>query len=302
MTGEIRRRDEEIRGWNRELQPRVEERTAELKTRAGPDPAHPPARRARLARRRARARAQQPDDRHHGLPRHPEEAARPAAPHGEMIARAQEQAARVARVVEDLRSFADQERAQQGQRFSLARPVRAALALYEDRLRAAGIDVDTRGRRARCPTRRATPSRSSRWSRTSSRTPSTPCREGGTLEVSLGAVDGDALRLRIADTGQGHPGRASASGSSTRSSPRRSRPGRVGLGLSVSHSIVEAHHGRILVESEEGRGRRDHGAPPRGHRGAPRVDGSPHGTEARRHGADSERSTRSCSRRGCCTS
>ena len=32
MTAEIRRRDEEIRGWNRELQTRVEERTAELET------------------------------------------------------------------------------------------------------------------------------------------------------------------------------------------------------------------------------------------------------------------------------
>jgi signal transduction histidine kinase len=31
-------------------------------------------------------------------------------------------------------------------------------------------------------------------------------------------------------------------------------PGGVGLGLSISHSIVEAHHGKLLVDSAEGRG------------------------------------------------
>jgi len=34
----------------------------------------------------------------------------------------------------------------------------------------------------------------------------------------------------------------------------KERSGQVGLGLSVSHSIVEAHHGRILVDSAEGEG------------------------------------------------
>jgi len=77
--------------------------------------------------------------------------------------------------------------------------------------------------------------------------------KGGELDVSLGTVDGDALRLRIADTGQGIP-------STIRERifdpffTTKGRAGQVGLGLSVSHSIVEAHHGRIVVESEEGMG------------------------------------------------
>jgi hypothetical protein len=62
MTAEIRRRDEEIRGWNRELQARVEG-TAELKTAQDRSP-HPPL--AALGSLGAyRPRAQQPDDRDH---------------------------------------------------------------------------------------------------------------------------------------------------------------------------------------------------------------------------------------------
>ncbi len=76
---------------------------------------------------------------------------------------------------------------------------------------------------------------------------------GGKLDVQVGTVDGDALRLRISDTGRGIP----ATLRERIFDPfftTKDREGQVGLGLALSHSIVEAHHGRIVVESEEGAG------------------------------------------------
>ena len=77
--------------------------------------------------------------------------------------------------------------------------------------------------------------------------------EGGTLKVSLSDVDGDALKLSVSDTGKGIP-------KSMRDRifdpffTTKDAPSGVGLGLSISHSIVEAHHGKLLVDSAEGSG------------------------------------------------
>ena len=77
--------------------------------------------------------------------------------------------------------------------------------------------------------------------------------QGGKLRVSLSDVDGDALRLSVSDTGKGIP-------SSMRDRifdpffTTKEQPSHVGLGLSISHRIVEAHHGKLLVDSAEGSG------------------------------------------------
>jgi signal transduction histidine kinase len=252
MSGEVRRRDEEIRRWNRELQERVEERTAELKR----------AQDQILRTRRLAALGSLGAGLAHEL-NNPMTAITgylailkkqlgDANPSTEMIARAQEQAGRVARVVEDLRSFADQERVSTGQRFSLVRPVRAALDLYDERLRAAGIEVKTRFDEA-LPDTQGDPVQLQQVVAHLVENAINAMPLGGTLDVSLSSLDGDALRLRIADSGKGIP-------STIRERifdpffTTKEQAGRVGLGLSVAHSIVEAHHGQIQVESEEGAG------------------------------------------------
>jgi len=65
--------------------------------------------------------------------------------------------------------------------------------------------------------------------------------------VSASCVDGAALRLAIADTGAGIP--AELHDRIFDPFFTTSRDPRAGLGLSLAHGIVSAHHGRIQVES-----------------------------------------------------
>jgi signal transduction histidine kinase len=252
MAGEIRRRDEEIHGWNRELQRRVDERTQELA--AAEDQI--------LRARRLAALGSLGAGLAHEL-NNPMTAVTgylailkkhlpPGAPQVEMIAAAQEQAQRVTRVVEELRSFADQERHAHGQPFPLRRPVQDALALYEHRFRAAGIRVTTRLDEP-LPDAQGDAVQIQQVVAHLLDNALNAMPGGGALEVTLGAIAGDALRLRIADTGKGIPitirERIFDPFFTTKDDPER-----IGLGLSVSHSIVEAHHGKIVVDSAEGAG------------------------------------------------
>jgi signal transduction histidine kinase len=252
MTQELRRRDEEIRGFNRDLQQRVEERTAQL--RAAQDQILRTRRLAALGSLGAGLAHElnNPMTAVTGYLAILRKQAPPESPQADLIARAQEQAGRVARVVEDLRAFTDQERSTPGQRFELARTVDAALSLYEGRLRASGITLRRRIEE-RLPEAQGNPVQIQQVVAHLVENAINAMGSGGRLDVELATVDGDALRLRIADTGHGIP------------APIRERifdpffttkdqAGQVGLGLAVSHSIVEAHHGRIVVESEEGAG------------------------------------------------
>jgi two-component system, NtrC family, sensor kinase len=252
MTSEIRRRDEEIRAWNEELQARVEERTRELK--AAQDQILRTRRLAAIGSLGAGIAHElnNPMTAITGYLAILRKSTSPDSPQAEMIVRAQEQAGRVARVVEDLRSFSDQEQSVSGQRFSLGRAVNSALSLYEDRLRASGISLAKRIDE-KLPDAQGDPVQIQQVVAHLVENAINAMPAGGRLDVSLGTVAGDALRLRIADTGRGIP-------PTIRERifdpffTTKGKAGQVGLGLSVSHSIVEAHHGRIVVESEEGTG------------------------------------------------
>ena len=80
--------------------------------------------------------------------------------------------------------------------------------------------------------------------------------EGGRIDVSV-RTDGDHAVLAVTDTGIGIPAtdqeqifeRFFRSASAT----RQVIPG-TGLGLTITKAIVDAHHGTIAVDSEEGKG------------------------------------------------
>ena len=79
---------------------------------------------------------------------------------------------------------------------------------------------------------------------------------GGKVEVSLG-MDEDRAVLSVADTGVGIPAadqeRIFERFFRTAIATRQVIPG-TGLGLAIAKDIVEAHHGTIAVDSDEGRG------------------------------------------------
>jgi signal transduction histidine kinase len=75
---------------------------------------------------------------------------------------------------------------------------------------------------------------------------------GGALLVTLAPVDGEAVRLAIADTGPGIPPALRERIFDPFFTTKEG--GGAGLGLSVCHAIAAAHHGKLTVDSEEGRG------------------------------------------------
>jgi two-component system NtrC family sensor kinase len=251
MTAEVGRRDAEIRAWNAELQARVEHKTGELK--AAEDQIARTRRLTALGSLSAGV-AQGLNDPLTSLAGLISLAQRDVGAGtrvGQQLGTALEQARRATRVVQDLRRLAAPGRLEGARRFQLERPVAAALERHRDVLVAAGVDV-LRETEEGLPPMEGDPEQIETLVGRLVDNAVSAMPGGGQLTVSLGVVDGSALRLVIGDTGRGIPEalreRIFDPFFST------SHEGGAGLGLTLAHGIVEAHHGRIDVESAEGRG------------------------------------------------
>ena len=71
--------------------------------------------------------------------------------------------------------------------------------------------------------------------------------------MTVGAVEDGVLRLSVCDTGRGIP-EAMRERIFDPFFTRKERGGGVGLGLTLANCIVEAHHGKLQVDSKEGSG------------------------------------------------
>jgi signal transduction histidine kinase len=251
MAREIRRRDDEIRAWNTELQQRVEHRTAELKL----------AQDQILRTRRLAAigslgagiahELNNPLTAVAGLISLARKQLGDSSPQSETLKQALEQTRRVSKIVSDLRQFAEQERSEGGRRFPLEQPVLSALDLYAEEMREKRIEV-RRELKSGLREAQGDPVQIQQVVAHLVQNAIAAMPEGGELRIALTDVAGDALKLTVSDSGKGIPPEMRERIFDPFFSTK-DKAG-VGLGLSISHSIVEAHHGKLLVDSAPGRG------------------------------------------------
>src|SRR5437016_1791648 len=249
MAVEIVRRDEEIRRWNGELQQRVDARDAELRT----------AQDQILRARRLAALGSMGAGMAHEL-NNPITAISglsallckelKGTEYEDRLRTLQQQALRVSTIVANLRAFSEHERTHPGRRFQLHSSVLAALDLYEEQMRASGIRLSTDLKSCEA---QGDPAQIQEAVAHLVQNAIAAMPNGGTLKVSLRDVNGDALKLSVSDTGKGIP-RAMRDRIFDPFFTTKEEPTGIGLGLSISHSIVEAHHGKLLVDSSEGHG------------------------------------------------
>lgn len=251
MAREVRRREEEIRHWNTELSDRVERQTAELHTAE-----EQVARARRLAAMGSLGagvahRINNPLAAAVGLVTLARAGVGPETEDGRRLGEALLQARRVAAVVEELRALAEHEVNEAGRPFALPGAVEAALAGRRERAAAQGITVELEVALG-LPEAQGNPRRIEEVVGHLVDNAIEAMPGGGTLSVSLAAVDGEALRLCVADTGPGIPPEAR----DRVFDPLFGTKGRAGMGLTVCHHIIEEHHGRIQVDGEPGAGAR----------------------------------------------
>ncbi len=255
MAKEIRRRDEEIGGWNRELQIRVDARTAELK--AAQDQILRTRRLAALGSMGAGIAHElnNPLAAVIGLTGVIKMQLRDSNPsETESLGVVLEQAKRMGDIVARLRDLTESEREASGARFKLAEPVNAALASFTAELANRKIVLST-GVEGEVPDVQGNPSQMKELVAHLVDNAINAMPGGGRLEVRIRAVDGQALKLTVSDTGRGIPTASQERIFDPFFTTKSDSAGAgVGLGLSSAHRIVERHHGKLTVASEEGKG------------------------------------------------
>ena len=246
MAAEVRRRDAEIRAWNADLQERVNTRTAEL--RAAEDQVFRSRRLSALGSLSAGVAhgLNDPLTSVVGLVSMARRTAGADTDTGQMLGTALAEARRMVAVVHDLRRLAAPGLTRGARRFTLDGPVQAAISRFEGAAAERGVRLDV-AVEAGMPTMEGDPAQieSLVVRLLENAIASTP--PGGRVSVAASCVDGAALRLAIADTGAGIP--AELHDRIFDPFFTTSRDPRAGLGLSLAHGIVSAHHGRIQVES-----------------------------------------------------
>jgi signal transduction histidine kinase len=249
MAREVRRRDEEIRTWNAELAARVEQQTAEL--RAAQEQAARSRRLAAVGSLGAGVahRINNPLAAAVGLVALARMGVGPDSETGRQLGEALQETRRVAAVVEELRALAEREVAEAGRPFALQGAVEEALGPRRERARAQGIAVDLEVAPG-LPQAQGDPHRIALAVGHLLDNAIEAMPGGGTLSLRLAAVDGEALALRVSDTGPGVPPEAR----DRIFDPLFGTKGRAGVGLTACHRIVEEHHGRVQLDREAGPG------------------------------------------------
>jgi signal transduction histidine kinase len=252
MAREVSRRDAEIRRWADELSRRVEHKTTELRQ------AHDQiARSRRLAALGSLGAGvaheiNNPMTAIVGLVSVAQKKVGPDSPAGQLLGTALEQATRVTRIVDDLRQLAEHQRHDVGVQFSLAAAVRAAIEAHAHDADRAGISLRAELDEGLAPVQ-GDPVQVQQLVGHLLRNAIAATPEGGAIRVDVSAVEDGVLKLSVADTGRGIPD-AMRERIFDPFFTRKERGGGVGLGLTLSNCIVEAHHGKLHVESEEGNG------------------------------------------------
>jgi signal transduction histidine kinase len=252
MAGELQRRETELRSWSEELQRRVDERTRELR-----EAQEQIARTRRLAAIGSLGAGfahelNNPLTAIMGLLFLANEQVPPDSALSRNLKCSLEQARRMASIIQELRLLTVQEQSSAGRPLDLAQVVRAALEEVHEQLAARGI-TSTCHFPEPLPLVPGHPEQLQKVVAHLLQNALTAMPSGGQLTVELSAVEGGAVCLRVRDTGKGIP-EALRERIFDPFFTTKDEPNRVGLGLSVVHRLVDAHHGRILVESAEGQG------------------------------------------------